>query len=143
MKNNKAIEYFLKAISIFENLDHTKGLLLAKTGLATAYKQSKQYESAQQICNQIVSQPNKNQYRGYAFMILGDIETAKTDFPQALNFYERGFNAFNEGHIHWGLVSSTKKKAATYFLMKDYQKSASLYHTIENEGEQGSPPLFI
>ena len=142
-KNELAIEYFLKSISIFEALNHTKGLLLAKTGLAKAYQQAGEYESSEKICQQIVSQPNKKQYIGYAFLILGEIEIERVDFSKAQNFFLKSLKTFQEEDIKWGIVAASKKQAQTFFKQEEYQKAAILYNDIITEEAKYSPPLFI
>lgn len=143
-KINESIKYFLKSAQIFESINHEKGLLLSKSGLAKAYQQDQQYQGSQQICNQIINQPHNAQYRGYCYIILGEIEIEKKQFHQALNYFEKGLNIFKEANLKWGINVVIKKMANTFWLTKDFYKSASLYNTIEEKKEEKDIyPLFI
>ncbi|MBF0706623.1 helix-turn-helix domain-containing protein (plasmid) [Alkalihalobacillus hwajinpoensis] len=140
----KSIEVYLMAISIFERIKHSKGVLLSKTGLAQAFYLNGQYGESEKTCFEVISQPLEEQYRGYTYLILGDVEMIRTNHQKALENYTKGFDIFESNDIWWGEEVAIKRMSKVHYELEDFQQAANLLlNSTKQNDKEDILPIFI
>lgn len=138
-----AIDYFEKAVKLYKEIQHIQGFLLSKTGMAKSHYHNGHFKLSEEICNEIISQNHEKQYKGIAFIILGDIRFNEKKYQAALENYNNSFALFNENNIQWGERYALKKIALLHFNQREYEKAAKIFIEIDRKTEIINFPLFI
>lgn len=128
--NKKALEYFLKGLSLAEenNIPYRAGRIYYQLG--KFYKDLKQYQkSFQHFSKALDSFKHNEARRGRVFKGLGNLFSEQGDYDQALIYLEKSWQiaSKNSRSIYNSLESHLLEMGRLYYKKKEYRKAISKY----------------
>lgn len=133
---DKALEYFLRALSIFDAIDYQEGVGIAAMNVGEIFKKKQLYDSAIFYLDESLEV-----YRGtidatFPLNMLGEIYANTGDFEQALLYQNKALEIAEELDAKLEITQSLLGLAQTRKKQKDYKQAISFFHKTEEIAKQ-------
>ncbi|NOS94704.1 MAG: tetratricopeptide repeat-containing sensor histidine kinase [Cyclobacteriaceae bacterium] len=123
---NEAIEYYLQALPILEQLKDTIGVARLKNNIGIAYKNLNDYRSANRYYNESIQlKGSVRDIKGvaYGYSNLGELKILQRQYEESLPLFNRAFSILDSLKDESGSATVLSNIGDVYLQMGDYKKS--------------------
>jgi len=139
----KALEYYSKALHIFEEIGNKVGIAANLGNLGNVYLHLSDYPKALEYCsNAILIYEEIGNKEGVAGNLssIGLVYRILSDYPKALEYYSKALHIDEEFGNNGGIASNLGKIGVVYRKLSDYHKAIEYYskslHILEEIGNK-------
>lgn len=123
---NEAINYYLQALPLLEQLKDTLGVARLKNNIGIAYKNLNDYLSAAKYYEESIylkRLTNDRKGEAYGYNNLGELKILQHQYAEALPFFNRAFSILDSLQDGTGSATVLSNLGDVYLRMGDYKKS--------------------
>lgn len=124
--NDKALEYYKKALNLYLNENISEGIDLVYNNIGGLFLEQEEYDSAQYyLYKNIYPKSTNNEYLTNTYRYLAEIEYAKNNFNKAILFLEKALALARETEIVYDIEYVAELLHLCYFEIGKFEKA---YH---------------
>jgi adenylate cyclase len=132
---DRAKEYFLRAMDIFENLDYKNGIAACAVNLGDIYHQQKQYVSSLYYLQTSIDYFENQVFVPHSYNLMGEVYRDMGKYKEAMEYLEKAIDLANDQNIQDEACQALISLGKTHQLQGNYSEASIYFKEAKNIAE--------